>query len=70
MREIVKVRAGTNEQVTVAIPKGIRAVIPLKAGDRVMMTARGGQIILEPEKNGSSKSKRNGVKPSKGRQGS
>lgn len=58
MRQIVKVRAGTREQVTVAIPVGIRAVVPLKAGDRVMMTARGGQIILEPEKvNGSSKPK-------------
>lgn len=56
MREIVKVRAGSNEQVTVAIPVGIRAVVPLKAGDRVMMTARGGQIILEKE-NGSSKPK-------------
>jgi AbrB family looped-hinge helix DNA binding protein len=49
MREIVKVRAGSNGEISVAIPKDIRAVVPLKAGDKVLMTARGGQIIIEAE---------------------
>lgn len=58
MREIVKVRAGSNGEISVAIPKDIRAVVPLKAGDKVMMTARGGLITIEREKvNGSKKSK-------------
>jgi bifunctional DNA-binding transcriptional regulator/antitoxin component of YhaV-PrlF toxin-antitoxin module len=49
MREIVKIRAGSNGEISVAIPKDIRAVVPLKAGDKVLMTARGGQIIIEAE---------------------
>lgn len=63
MREIVKVRAGSNGEISVAIPKDIRAVVPLKAGDKVMMTARGGLITLTPERSdGPKKSKSNGVK--------
>lgn len=50
MRGIVKVRAGSNGEISVAIPKDIRAVVSLKAGDKVLMTARGGQIVLTPEK--------------------
>lgn len=58
MRQIIKVRQGAKQELLVSIPVGIRAVVPLKAGDKVMMTARGGQITLTPEKpNGSKKSK-------------
>lgn len=58
MREIVKVRAASNGEITVAIPRDIRAVVPLKAGDKVLLTARMGQITLTPEKpDGSKKSK-------------
>lgn len=49
MREIVKVRAASNGEITVAIPKDIRAVVPLKAGDKVMLTARMNQIVLTVE---------------------
>lgn len=54
----MKVRQGAKQELLISIPVGIRAVVPLKAGDKVMMTARGGQIMLTPEKpNGSKKSK-------------
>jgi AbrB family looped-hinge helix DNA binding protein len=49
MREIVKVRASSNGEITIAIPKDIRAVVPLKAGDKVMLTARGRLITIELE---------------------
>lgn len=65
MREIVKVRAASNGELTVAIPKDIRSAISLRAGDKMMVALRGGQIILTVEsRNGSSKSKRNGSKSS------
>lgn len=58
MREIVKVRAGTNDQLTIAIPKDIRSAISLKAGDKMMVALRGREIILTVEpRNGSKKSK-------------
>ena len=58
MREIVKVRASSNGEITIAIPKDIRAVVPLKAGDKVLLTARGGLITIEQES--PSKTKKRG----------
>ena len=49
MREFVKVRQASNGEITIAIPKEIRAVVPLKAGERVLLTARGGLITIERE---------------------
>lgn len=49
MREIVKVRQASNDEIVIAIPKDIRAVVPLKAGDKVLLTARKGEITVTPE---------------------
>lgn len=58
MREIVKVRAASNGELTIAIPKDIRSAIALKAGDRIMVALRGMEIVLTVEQvNGSKKSK-------------
>lgn len=58
MREIVKVRAASNGELTIAIPKDIRSAIALKAGDRIMVALRGVEIVLTVEQaNGSKKSK-------------
>lgn len=67
MREIVKVRAASNGEITVAIPKDIRAVVPLKAGDKVMLTARMNQIVLTVEADDGGKRGRTGSVTQQGR---
>lgn len=58
MREIVKVRAASNGELTVAIPKEIRSAVSLRAGDKMMVALRGKEIVLTVEpRNGSKKSK-------------
>lgn len=59
MREIVKVRAASNGELTIAIPKEIRSAIALKAGDKMMVALRGAEVVLTVEKSyGSKKSSR------------
>lgn len=49
MREIVKVRAASNGELTIAIPKEIRSAIALKAGDKMMVALRGREVVLTVE---------------------
>lgn len=53
MREIVKVRAASNGELTIAIPKEIRSAIALKAGDKMMVALRGREVVLTVERNGA-----------------
>lgn len=55
MRKIVKVRAASNGELTVAVPKEIRSAISLKAGDKMMVALRGREVVLTIERRNGKK---------------